>query len=125
MPDIDPAALSRQDSISQPLTSLVINKTNGASAAPAQKTPKAPNTVQRIDLEPLYTSLKAAIGDQWGKYKEATSLFVLGMYCIYCFTARETIRKVLIKLRYWPRRSAQPKRAIPSNRPFLQRGPFN
>lgn len=83
MPDIDPAALSRQDSISQPSTSLVINKTNGASAAPAQKAPKAPNTVQRIDLEPLYTSLKAAIGDQWGKYKEATSLFVLGMCRIY------------------------------------------
>jgi len=92
MPDIDPAALSRQDSISQPSTSLIINKTNGASATPAQKAPKAPNTVQRIDLEPLYTSLKAAIGDQWGKYKEATSLFVLGMCHIHCFKARETVK---------------------------------
>ena len=78
MPDIDPAALSRQDSISQPSTSLVINKPNAPSAAPAQKAQRAPNTVPRIDLEPLYTSLKTAIGDQWGKYKEATSLFVLG-----------------------------------------------
>ena len=78
MPDIDPAALSRQDSISQPSTSLVINKPNAPSVAPAQKAQKAPNTVPRIDLEPLYTSLKTAIGDQWGKYKEATSLFVLG-----------------------------------------------
>lgn len=78
MPDIDPAALSRPDSISQPSTSLVINKQNNTPTAPAPKAQKASNTVQRIDLEPLYTSLKAAIGDQWGKYKEATSLFILG-----------------------------------------------
>lgn len=92
MPDIDPAALSRQDSISQPSTSLVINKTNGASAAPAQKAPKPSNTVQRIDLEPLYTSLKAAIGDQWGKYKEATSLFVLGMSYMHKLNALGAIQ---------------------------------
>lgn len=80
MPDIDPAALSRQDSISQPASTLVISKGNAATVVPSQKTPKASNSVPRIDLEPLYTSLKAAIGDQWGKYKEATSLFILGMY---------------------------------------------
>ena len=78
MPDIDPAALSRQDSISQPSNTLVISKGSSTTTAPSQKAPKASNSVPRIDLEPLYTSLKAAIGDQWGKYKEATSLFILG-----------------------------------------------
>ena len=78
MPDIDPAALSRTDLASQPSTSLIINKQTTAPAASAPKAQKASNTVQRIDLEPLYTSLKAAIGDHWGKYKEATSLFILG-----------------------------------------------
>ncbi|KAL8821891.1 MAG: hypothetical protein Q9191_007219 [Dirinaria sp. TL-2023a] len=78
MPDIDPAALSRTDSISQPSTSLTISKPSTAPTSSAPKAQKASNAVQRIDLEPLYTSLKAAIGDQWAKYKEATSLFILG-----------------------------------------------
>ncbi|KAL8782473.1 MAG: hypothetical protein Q9195_009638, partial [Heterodermia aff. obscurata] len=78
MPDIDPAALSRQDPISQSASSLILSKSTTAIAVPSQKTAKASTSVPRIDLEPLYTSLKAAIGDQWGKYKEATSLFILG-----------------------------------------------
>ncbi|KAL8999778.1 MAG: hypothetical protein Q9169_001451 [Polycauliona sp. 2 TL-2023] len=79
MPDIDPAALSRSDSIAPPPipNPLNISKINGAngSSSKAQKTTNAP---QRIDLEPLYTNLKAAIAENWGKYKEALSLFVLG-----------------------------------------------
>lgn len=79
MPDIDPAALSRSDSISQPITtSLTNSKLAGASAPLSVKTTKSPNTAQRIDLEPLYTSLKAAIGEHWGNYKETLSLFLLG-----------------------------------------------
>lgn len=81
MPDIDPAALSRLDTISQPIsTSLTNSKLNGASAPLSLKTTKSPNTAQRIDLEPLYTSLKAAIGEHWTNYKEALSSFLLGTF---------------------------------------------
>ena len=80
MPDIDPAALTRTDTFSQPLGPPPSNlKLNGVTPLSAQKAIKAVNTVQRIDLEPLYTSLKAAIGEHWADYKEAIGLFVLGM----------------------------------------------
>ncbi|KAF2402489.1 putative transcriptional co-activator [Trichodelitschia bisporula] len=36
--------------------------------------PKAP----RINMEPLYSALKAATGDDWNLYKESISLFLLG-----------------------------------------------
>jgi len=83
MPDIDPAALSRSDSVTTANpASLSLSKTNGVLAQPSLKAIKTINTAQRIDLEPLYTSLKAAIGDNWGNYKEAISSFVLGM-CLH------------------------------------------
>ncbi|KAI9875460.1 MAG: hypothetical protein M1830_008456 [Pleopsidium flavum] len=79
MPDIDPAALSRSDSILQPSgTPTITTKSLVASAPAAPKAAKTINTAQRIDLEPLYTSLRAAIGEHWVGYKEALSLFVLG-----------------------------------------------
>ncbi|KAL9036142.1 MAG: hypothetical protein Q9180_004468 [Flavoplaca navasiana] len=79
MPDIDPAALSRSDSIAPPIPNpLNISKVNGATGTSSSKTQKTTNAPQRIDLEPLYTNLKAVIGDNWGKYKEALSLFILG-----------------------------------------------
>ena len=81
MPDIDPAALTRSDSFSQPLLpSVSLAKANGATASASQKVTKSLNTAQRIDLEPLYTSLKSAIGDHWGEYKDGISLFVLGLF---------------------------------------------
>lgn len=80
MPDIDPAALTRSDTFVQPLApSALSTKLNGINTLSAQKAVKASNAVQRIDLEPFYTSLKAAIGDHWSEYKEGISLFVLGM----------------------------------------------
>ena len=79
MPDIDPAALSRSDSISAAFPrTLSLKQSNGISALPSQKAVKTVNTAQRIDLEPHYTSLKAAIGENFAKYKEAISLFILG-----------------------------------------------
>ncbi|KAI9836817.1 MAG: hypothetical protein M1819_000982 [Sarea resinae] len=82
MPDIDPAALSRSATIPQPSsTPTTASKTipAGSANAPASvKTGKPAAGVQRIDLEPLYTSLKAAVGDHWVEYKEAISSFVLG-----------------------------------------------
>lgn len=79
MVDIDPAALSRSDTIPQPTSTSLSSSKAHASASLTVKTTKVLNTAQRIDLEPLYTSLKAAIGDNWGKYKEAISFFILGM----------------------------------------------
>ena len=81
MPDnIDPGALTRSDSLvhSTSLTTLS-SKINGISTPTSQKASKSVNTAQRIDLEPLYAGLKTAIGDNWGGYKEAISLYVLGM----------------------------------------------
>ena len=36
----------------------------------------------RIDYEPIYSSLKAAVGSYWGTYKDALAQFLLGK--IYC-----------------------------------------
>ncbi|KAI0472723.1 transcriptional regulator of RNA polII, SAGA, subunit-domain-containing protein [Xylariaceae sp. FL0804] len=76
MPDIDPAALSRQAvSISTPtLKSITV------SAPSAQKIAKISQIIPaRIDLEPLYASLKSAIGnEQWNTYKDSTTQFILG-----------------------------------------------
>jgi transcriptional coactivator HFI1/ADA1 len=35
-------------------------------------------SVPRLDLEPIYTDLKAAIGEKWVEYKQSTALFLLG-----------------------------------------------
>ncbi|OOF90776.1 hypothetical protein ASPCADRAFT_400506 [Aspergillus carbonarius ITEM 5010] len=72
---IDPAALSRTDSAS---TAIASSKNTAPSAPPTQKSTKALISVPRLDLEPIYTELKAAIGDTWAEYKEATTLFLLG-----------------------------------------------
>lgn len=81
MPDIDPAALSRADSIPQLASAPPGNsKINGPTVTLSLKTAKSVTSAQRIDLEHVYTSLKAAIGDRWGEYKEAMSLYVLGKH---------------------------------------------
>lgn len=77
MPDIDPAALTRSDSVAT-LNPLNIAKTNGVAGPSTTKAPKPSNAAQRIDLEPLYTNLKAVIGDNWGRYIEAVGLFLTG-----------------------------------------------
>lgn len=80
MPDIDPAALSRPDPITTAVpASLSLHKSNGTPPVAAAKAAKVVNAAQRIDLEPLYTSLKYLIGDNWAKYKEALSMFILGV----------------------------------------------
>ena len=79
MPDIDPAALSRSDSITAAFPgSLSLKQPNGISALPSHKSVKIVSAAQRIDLEPYYTSLKAAIGENFAKYKEAICGFIVG-----------------------------------------------
>lgn len=74
--DIDPAALNQRAPTAPILPPLRIN---GALPPTIAKPSKALHVPPRIDLEPLYTVLKAAIGDHWGLYKESISLFVMGM----------------------------------------------
>ncbi|KAK0635876.1 transcriptional regulator of RNA polII, SAGA, subunit-domain-containing protein [Bombardia bombarda] len=78
MVDINPAALSRP-SISL-TTPVLANKTINVSVPSVQKTPKTSQLIPaRIDLEPIYTALKAAIGPEgWAIYKEATTQFLIG-----------------------------------------------
>ena len=84
MSDINPTALSRLDSVATVNPSaLSLSKINGVSALPVHKATKTVSTAQRIDLELLYTSLKVAIRDNWGKYKEAIGLFVLGRFMVF------------------------------------------
>ncbi|KAM3456641.1 hypothetical protein MY3296_001596 [Beauveria thailandica] len=75
MPDIDPAALSRPViNVSTPLLS-----TKSLSSLGGTLKAKSSQIPGRIDLEPLYTGLKAAIGpEQWQIYKEATTEFFIG-----------------------------------------------
>lgn len=81
---IDPAALSRNDSSS---SSVPTSKAVGTSAPATQKTTKALIAVPRLDFEPIYTELKAAIGENWVEYKQSTTLFLLGTYI--CLLHRE------------------------------------
>ncbi|TKX20067.1 SAGA-type complex-like protein [Elsinoe australis] len=53
-------------------------KTLPGSATLAGKNAKLPLSAPRIDTEPIYTQLKAAIGDNWSDYKNALSSFLLG-----------------------------------------------
>ncbi|KAI1502588.1 transcriptional regulator of RNA polII, SAGA, subunit-domain-containing protein [Biscogniauxia marginata] len=76
MPDIDPAALSRPSiSLSTPVLKSIT-----VSAPTSQKITKTSQIVPaRIELEPLYTALKSAIGnEQFNSYKDATTKFILG-----------------------------------------------
>lgn len=78
MPDIDPAALSRPSvSVSTPILST---KTLTVTAPGSTKSVKTSQIIpSRIDLEPLYTALKAAISsEQWLIYKESTTEFLTG-----------------------------------------------
>lgn len=89
MPDIDPAALSRSDSVSAAFPGpLSLKQPNGVSALPSQKTPKTVSAAQRIDLEPYYTSLKAAVGENFPKYKDAICLFILGESPSVCYASK-------------------------------------
>lgn len=74
---IDPAALGGE---STPSTTQVPKSSGHAVPQMTQKSSKALISVPRLDLEPLYTELKVAIGENWAQYKEATALFLLGTY---------------------------------------------
>jgi transcriptional coactivator HFI1/ADA1 len=75
--DINPAALSSRPSISVS-TPVLSNKSITVSSLQKPKTSQL--IPSRIDLEPIYTKLKACIDtEQWPTYKEATTQFLVGM----------------------------------------------
>ncbi|KJZ78231.1 hypothetical protein HIM_02269 [Hirsutella minnesotensis 3608] len=78
MPDIDPAALSRPTvTLSTPVLSTKSLSLNAAGTAKITKSSQI--VPARIDLEPLYSALKVAVGpEQWIVYKEATAEFLFG-----------------------------------------------
>ncbi|RCI13367.1 hypothetical protein L249_1017 [Ophiocordyceps polyrhachis-furcata BCC 54312] len=77
MPDIDPAALSRP--VVTLSTPVLANKTLSINSAGSIKISKSQIIPSRIDLEPAYAPLKAAIGgEQWLLYKEAMAEFLTG-----------------------------------------------
>ena len=63
-----------------------LTKATPAPLAPTAKNnvPPAKEKIARIDLEPVYTALKAALGDAWPEYKRALSDFVLGALLTAC-----------------------------------------
>lgn len=79
MPDIDinPAALSRPSvSLATPTLATKTLAVSGTGQKPAKASQIIP---ARIDLEPLYTALKAAINpEQWVVYKETVGEFFCG-----------------------------------------------
>src|SRR4051794_24426602 len=86
METFDPSALSRSDTIS---TSVGAGKTVANSSS---KSTKLANSFQRIDFEPLYTDLKAAIGASWSTYHDALTRFIRGtMTLTFLFSPPLTI----------------------------------
>ena len=74
--DINPAALSSRPSISVS-TPVLSNKSITVSSLQKPKTSQL--IPSRIDLEPIYTKLKACIApEHWTTYKEATTQFLVG-----------------------------------------------
>lgn len=81
MPDIDPAALSSRPSVG--LSTPVLKQITVSTPATQKITKTSQIIPTRIDLEPLYASLKAAIGlEQWNAYKDSTTQFILGPYLL-------------------------------------------
>ncbi|KAM0718005.1 hypothetical protein Q7P37_006337 [Cladosporium fusiforme] len=58
------------------ISPTLTTKTPATPASALNKNGKIP--IPRIDLEPIYTQLKAALGDQWTEYKAAINAFTLG-----------------------------------------------
>ncbi|GAB7352245.1 hypothetical protein MBLNU459_g2716t1 [Dothideomycetes sp. NU459] len=76
---MDPAELQRTDSLPQ-MDGGSPTVTAKALQTPVSTTKAGKTTaaVARIDTEPIYTQLKAAVGDGWADYKTALSAFILG-----------------------------------------------
>lgn len=75
---MNPAELTL--TISPNLTKAIPNGVASKSLGPVSSRTAQ---VERVNLEPIYTQLKGALGEHWGEYQAALKQFALG----------ETIRK--------------------------------
>ena len=71
---MDPSELTL--TISPSLTKAVPNHV--ASKTVASAALGSSSKVERVNLEPIYIQLKAALGDHWTEYKQAVNFFVQG-----------------------------------------------
>lgn len=83
MPDIDPTSLGRVDGgatlANGASTPVTASKTLPSATPSSFKASKPAAPAPRVDLEPIYTSLKSAVSSQnWSTYKDAISGFMLG-----------------------------------------------
>jgi transcriptional coactivator HFI1/ADA1 len=79
MPDLD-SSLSRSAAGAQAVSAAkpAVAAAAAANGTPAQKPAKTVPTAARADYEPIYMGLKAAVGENWARYKDATSKYLLG-----------------------------------------------
>ncbi|KAF2157878.1 hypothetical protein K461DRAFT_290149 [Myriangium duriaei CBS 260.36] len=75
---MNPADLHRIELPNLDATPPLSAKALPGSAILPGKNAKLPTTIPRIDTEPIYAALKAAIGEHWTDYKTALSSFLLG-----------------------------------------------
>lgn len=83
---MDPAQFQRQD--------LSLSQLDGPTDTPTSKAFQTPvsakangkmggSNAPRIDTEPIYTAIKAALGEGFGTYRDAIASFVLGVYSVF------------------------------------------
>ena len=82
MENINSTTLNRLESVGTANPSPSHSNDNEVSALPVQEATQTVNTAQRIDLESVYTSLKAALASNWEIYKNSISLFVRGRFVV-------------------------------------------
>lgn len=79
---MNPAELTL--TISPNLTKAIPNGVASKSLGPVSRSAQ----VERVNLEPIYTQLKSALGEHWGEYQAALKQFALGKRTrelgIYC-----------------------------------------
>ncbi|KAI9688285.1 MAG: transcriptional coactivator hfi1/ADA1 [Bogoriella megaspora] len=74
---MNPADLQRTDTISHYGSATPSLASKGLPPASKPSKPEEKKT-PRVDVEPIYTGLKQAIGENWAKYKDAIGGFVQG-----------------------------------------------
>jgi len=77
---MNPADLIRNDSLPQLDATPPLSSKTLPGSATATKSVKTAFVAPRVDTEPIYTQLRAALGDHFAEYKAALSAFFLGMY---------------------------------------------
>ena len=81
---MNPADLIRNDSLPQLDATPPLSTKTLSGSATAAKSVKTAFVAPRVDTEPIYTQLRAALGEHFAEYKAALSAFFLGA-CFWSF----------------------------------------